>query len=448
MATLRQVLVDDTDPSVQYGPEGWFVADPSKLNLGNFGPIYNATSHATTSSNSTLSYSFNGTSILVQGTIDTSTDANNVTDPTWDCFVDGIKLPPAKPSQFPENNWPLCQQDTIASGSHVLTIQVKSQGQAFYFDSLVYTPILDAVFPSAVLIYADGDTALNYSSGWKEAGEQVTQTQNAQVTLNFHGTSATLIGHIPEQFPPNATSASYTIDGGTPITFPLHGLPSAQSPTQFNSLFFTTPTLSDGFHSLTVTHDGDIDHTPLAVKYFYVTNTTGMSLVQPSVSFPGPSAAATSPTSPSSSSRRSRTGVIAGGVVGGLVLLVLLAVLCFWRRKRKTRDLEEAATNPYSMAMADGAPPRALLSGGFSETSGTSELGSVPRGYKQMPVAPSSAVRGGSDVPGRPSLGKGVYTTSAPVVLRHEDSGIRQIVPPSSATAPEIVELPPGYSLT
>lgn len=57
---LRQVLVDDTDPSIQYGPEGWFVADPSKLNVGNFGPIYNATSHATTSSNSTLSYSFNG----------------------------------------------------------------------------------------------------------------------------------------------------------------------------------------------------------------------------------------------------------------------------------------------------------------------------------------------------------------------------------------------------
>lgn len=173
-----------------------------------------------------------------------------------------------------------------------------------------------------------------------------------------------------------------------------------------------------------------------------------MSLVQPSVSFPGPSAATTSPTSPSSSSRRSRTGVIAGGVVGGLVLLALLAVLCFWHRRRKTRDLEAAATNPYPMAMADGAPPRALLSRGSSETSGTSELGSVPRVYKQMPVAPSSVVRGGSDVLGRPSLGKGVYNTSAPVVLRHEDSGIRQIVPPSSGTAPEIVELPPGYSLT
>ncbi|KAF8153535.1 hypothetical protein K438DRAFT_2078842 [Mycena galopus ATCC 62051] len=432
--TLRQVLVDDTDPAIQYGPEGWFVADPSNLNAGNFGPIYNGTSHATTLSNSTFSYSFNGTSILVQGTIDISTDVNNVTDPTWNCLVDGIKLPPTKTFQFQENNWPLFQ----------------SQGQAFYFDSLVYTPTLDAMFPSAVLIYTDGDTALNYSSGWMEAGEQVTQTKDAQVTLNFHGTSATLIGHISNEFSPNATSASYTIDGGAPITFPLRGLPSAQSDTQFNSLFFTTPTLSDGFHTLTVTNGGDIDHTPLAVKYFYVTNTTGTSLMQTSVSFPGPSAT-TTPTSPSNSSntpRHSRTGVIAGGVIGGLVLLgVLLVVLCACRRKRKTRDLEEAATNPYPLAMADSALPRAVLSVASSETGQTSELSSAPRVYKQMPIAPSSAVRSVSHVLGRPSLGKGVYRTSAPVVLQQEDSGIRWVAPPSSVTAPEIVELPPGYSL-
>ncbi|KAF7368604.1 hypothetical protein MVEN_00184300 [Mycena venus] len=440
--TLRKVLVDDTDPSIQYGSEGWFVADPSTLIHGNFGPIYNATSHATTSSNSTLSYSFNGTSILVQGTIDMSTDANNVTDPSWDCLVDGIKIP-SKTFQFQENNWPLCQQDNIASGSHVLTIQVKSQGQAFYFDSLVYTPTLDAVFPSVVLIYTDGDTALNYSSGWKEDGAQLTQTQNAQVTLNFHGTSASLIGYVPHQYPPNATSASYTIDGGIPITFPLYGLsPSNQNTTQYNSLFFTTPTLSDGFHSLTVTHGGDIDHTPLAVNYFYVTNTTGTSLVQTSA--PSPTSSSNSNTLP----RRSRTGIIAGGAIGGLVLLALLAVLCFWRRKRKTRDVEEAATNPYPMVMADGVPPRTLLSGGSSKTGGTSELRSAPQVYKQVPVAPSSAVRGVSELLGRPYLSKDVYQTSAPVILQHEDSGIRQIAPPSSATASEIVELPPGYSLT
>jgi hypothetical protein len=129
-----------------------------------------------------------GTSILVQGTIIVSTDANNVTDPTWSCAVDGIPIRNPDPTfGSPENNWPLCEQDTISSGQHVLTVQVTSKGQAFYFDSLIYTPPPDALFQSAVLIYADGDPALSYSPGWKEAGEQVAQTAGTQVTLSFHG---------------------------------------------------------------------------------------------------------------------------------------------------------------------------------------------------------------------------------------------------------------------
>lgn len=129
-----------------------------------------------------------GTSILVQGTIIVSTDANNVTDPTWSCAVDGRPIRNPDPTfGSPENNWPLCELDTISSGQHVLTVQVTSKGQAFYFDSLIYTPPPGAVFQSAVLIYPDGDPALSYGPGWKEAGEQVAQTAGTQVTLSFHG---------------------------------------------------------------------------------------------------------------------------------------------------------------------------------------------------------------------------------------------------------------------
>jgi hypothetical protein len=113
---------------------------------------------------------------------------NNVTDPTWNCFVDGKEIRSPNPTfNSPENNWPLCEQSGIAPGLHLLEIQVQSRGQPFYLDSLVYTPTPDEVFSSAVLIYTDGDPAIHYSSGWKEDGEQLTQTQNAQVTLTFHG---------------------------------------------------------------------------------------------------------------------------------------------------------------------------------------------------------------------------------------------------------------------
>jgi hypothetical protein len=59
-AFVRTVVVDDTDLAISYGSEGWFVADPSVLTKGNWGPIYNGTSHATASANSTLSFPFTG----------------------------------------------------------------------------------------------------------------------------------------------------------------------------------------------------------------------------------------------------------------------------------------------------------------------------------------------------------------------------------------------------
>ncbi|KAJ7439766.1 hypothetical protein FB451DRAFT_145463 [Mycena latifolia] len=444
--TIRQVLVDDTDAAIQYGPVGWFPADPSTLTGGNFGPIYNGTSSATTS-NSNLTFAFNGTSILVQGTIKVATDANNATDPTWSCLVDGITIPSPDPTfSSQENNWPLCRQDTIASGSHVLTVQVTSKGRPFFLDSLVYTPPENALFESAVLIYPHWDPTINFTSGWKEDGEELTQTQNAQVTLSFHGTSASLLGHIPNQYPPNATSASYTIDGGAPVTFPLKGLASAQSSTQYNSLLFTTPTLSNGPHNLTVTHSGDVDHTPLVVKWFYVTNTTSDPLVSQQ---PVSSGTMPSPTSSSSPSitpiSRSKTGAIVGEVVGSLILLALLAGLFVWRhRKRRRRGTGGAlaSAEPYSITRAEAGlhpGPDAETSTGYY--SGTS----APRTSKR-PGVHTSFARGAADIITSPTRSKGASLTPAPAVLQHQDSGVRLNGSSTPPTAGEVVELPPGYT--
>ncbi|KAJ6580520.1 hypothetical protein DFH09DRAFT_1275671 [Mycena vulgaris] len=180
MATAlpRQVVVDDTDPAIQYGAQGWFVADPSRLQAGNFGPIYNGTS-TTASTDSSFSFAFNGTSILVQGSIIVSTDANNVTDPTWSCTVDGIEINNPNPTfPFPENNWALCEQDTMTLSPHNLTVQIKSKGQPFYFDSLIYTPPPDAFIQSAVLLYSDVDPALSYTTVCVRHGSRVGSVDN------------------------------------------------------------------------------------------------------------------------------------------------------------------------------------------------------------------------------------------------------------------------------
>ncbi|KAJ7842065.1 hypothetical protein B0H13DRAFT_1731810 [Mycena leptocephala] len=312
---LRQRVIDDTGPNIQYGPHGWFMADLSTLNRGNFGPIFQGTSHAATS-NSTLSYTFSGTAIEVYGTIMVSTDANNVTDPTWECFVDERKIDNPDPTfKFPENNWLLCHQPQISSGSHVLTIDVQSKGRAFYFDYLVYTPPPDASFESAVLIYPATDPSVSFGSGWSTfGGEYGTTTNGAQVILNFLGTSASLYGFVPNELPHNSTWATYSIDGGPPVNFTLGGLNS--STTSYNNILFTTPTISNEPHNLVVTYGGDGHHTPLVVQKFYVTNTTSAESISGSGS-PLPSSALPSPSS-NPSAKRTPAGAIAGSIIGGM----------------------------------------------------------------------------------------------------------------------------------
>ncbi|KAJ6580513.1 hypothetical protein DFH09DRAFT_1275669 [Mycena vulgaris] len=239
--------------------------------------------------------------------------------------------------------WQLCRQNNVTLGQHALEVQVKSKGQPFYFDSLIYTP---APTPSFY-----GDPALSYSPGWKHDGQAVAQTANMQVTLNFHGTLTTLIGISPNEYPPNTSSASYTTDGGAPVTFAPKGLASATDSSKLNTILFTTPTLPDGSHNLAVIYGGDLDHTPLGVKQFYVTNTTSL-VSQISVSTSeGPSAATQSAEIPTGSAvRRSHAGPIAGGVVADVLMLALLAAVYFWLLRRKRRDAAELSASVYPVA--------------------------------------------------------------------------------------------------
>ncbi|KAJ7089063.1 hypothetical protein C8R44DRAFT_818741 [Mycena epipterygia] len=390
-APLRQRVIDDTDPTIQYGANGWFVANPSTLNVGNFGPIYNGTSHGTSTSNSSVSFSFNGTSIRVYGTIMVSTDSNNVTDPTWDCFVDEITISNPQPTfKFPENNWVLCDQPQIASGPHVLTIQVQSKGQAFYLDDLVYTPTADAGEGSSTLIYPNTDPAVSFGSGWTTfGGENATQTRGAEVALNFQGTSASLYGFVPTELPHNSTFASYTVDGGAPVNFTLHGLSSPQSATSYNVILFTTPTLPSGEHNLVVTHGGNSSQTPLVVGGFYVANNNILAS-NSSTSSTSPSSASHTASPTSSPSKSSSTGAIVGGVVGGLLLLALLAGLAFWHRTRRRRVTEDTSAQPFPMSMADGDAPS------FAPPPSGNPYAYSPLSKSVYPIPPTEDFRSGA----------------------------------------------------
>ncbi|KAJ6562501.1 hypothetical protein B0H19DRAFT_1375565 [Mycena capillaripes] len=393
---LERIVVDDTDPAIQYGPTGWFVADSTKLNnIGNYGPVYNGTSHSAVT-NASLSFPFNGTSISVLGTIAVTADANNVTDPAWDCFVDDVKIDNPNPTfPFPENNWPLCGQDQIASGTHTLTIQVQSKGQPFYFDQILYTPLSTVNYDGAVLEYLNSDPAVSFGTGWRQWDTHlnVTQTNGAQVALNFHGTAVSLFGYIPHELPHNSTSGSYTIDGGSPVPFTLPGL-AAQSATVYNALMFKTNTLTPATHNLVVTYAGDTSKTPLAVGAFYVTNTS-----TPSSGTSTSDAPANSPSSDSSNStvttekKSSPVAAIVGGTIGCLAVLALIVGLIFWCRRRRRREAESVrriSANPFTMSATDTTPASAAATQ-YTYASVPADMHGYPYAQPETPGTPVPA---------------------------------------------------------
>ncbi|KAJ7216386.1 hypothetical protein GGX14DRAFT_315427, partial [Mycena pura] len=347
MSTPRRIVVDDTDPTIKYGPNQWFPHDPNQLQVGNLGQIWNDTSHSTSSNGATLTFPFNGTSISVLGSIIIATNPDGSTDPSYVCLVDNEKIDNGtNPAfAFPENNWLLCNQSALQPGPHELTIRVQTHTQPFYLDSIYYTPTPDISYDGAVLEYLSSDPAITYGSGWEffpvEDHENITQTKGSQVSIDFRGTALTLVGYVPQELPHNATTASYAVDGGAPTTFTLTGLPPDGTTTGFNVPIFSIDHLAPAQHNVVVTYEGDSTKTPLVVQTFFVTNSTTAAAAAAAASPPSSSGNPPAASSPSGSAQtaaaHSSAGAIAGGLVAGLAVLAALAGLLFWWLRRRAR---------------------------------------------------------------------------------------------------------------
>src|ERR1700733_3093834 len=81
-------------------------------------------------------------------------------------------------------------------------------------------------------------------------------------------------GRIPSGYPHLPSMATYSVDDGDPVPFRLAGLPGGSNSTLYNQLFFSTPQLPPGPHSLLVTHGGNNLQTPLSIDYILVTNSS------------------------------------------------------------------------------------------------------------------------------------------------------------------------------
>ncbi|KAG6841407.1 hypothetical protein C0991_011301 [Blastosporella zonata] len=337
----RKVVVDDSDANLTY-TGGWIQEQRGSYDhYGNFGPTYLSTTHST-SSGGILTFPFNGTSIQVYGTTAVSGT------PTWDCYVDGIKFASEAVFTTTENNWSLCELDVIADGQHELTVNVTSTNATFAFDWLSYTPSPNASLASAVVQIDHTDPALNFSStGWSELnGRASTNVTGSQVQFDFIGSSLSWVGYIPVELSQAAANGTYTIDGGSPISFELTGLNSSATSSVYYQTFFTTQDLAQGPHTIMITHNGGSDQTPLTMDYLLVTNSSSASSETIS-----PTPQVTAVAAGSSVHIGAIVGIIAGAV------LLIAAIVAFLLIRRCKRSQRNDGSHPYDLSEPDTFDP-------------------------------------------------------------------------------------------
>ncbi|KIJ44148.1 hypothetical protein M422DRAFT_30652 [Sphaerobolus stellatus SS14] len=460
MSNQRRIVVDDTDSDIRY-TGSWVLDQTGDLNKGgNFGPVYRNSVHSANTSDASFSYSFNGTSIDIWGSNNIANNSGVIT-PSWACYIDNIKLPDQAPFQFFENNWVLCSQDKLVDGPHELTVNVSTTGQHFYFDYIEYLPSSTVSLSSKTLNVDHLDPAIQYGAGWQDLGSTANMTSVAgtELTFEFIGTSLSWLGFIPTELPHNASNATFSVDGGSPATFRLPGLTSDSSNTIYNQVFFTTPNLTMGKHTLKVVHLGSRAQTPLTLTNMFLINGTFPSTPSNTQITQASSSSITPNQSVNSDSHKTTIGAIIGVVLGGLALLLIIGGVLVWMRRQ--RNHREARTRPRLEVDEMGyhslpAPPVPFVvdaqpQGEFTQRTFSGPVSTATRSTSVYPDSsdpsrerPAIREKRGHLVTSSvtsTSTDLVSSTTSRPSrVVHHEDSGLR--IP-----GPEPVEeVPPSYT--
>ncbi|KAF8808416.1 hypothetical protein BYT27DRAFT_7096793 [Phlegmacium glaucopus] len=366
----RQVIVDDTNPDIQYsGP--WFLVQNTQLNTGNFGTPFQNTLHGV-NVDANFSYAFNGSAVTVMGTSIT-TNTSGTQDPTWECFVDNKSIGWNTVLPYVEmNNWIFCQDNQLQDGPHVLTVGAKVANQnTFWFDQIQYLPSANVSLDQSILRIDSTNPELVYDSGWRvwEDFVYLTQVTGASFTYVFTGVDASFIGYLPANFPLIASTATYSVDGQAPINFSV----PIGAPRLYNQILFQIGHMSLAQHKLVVTYQGNSGTAPLAIDYFVVSVSPVLAGVPGTTAIASTAIASTGV--PSSSSdpnipsnigigpkKSPPVGIIVGVVVGVTVPLLLLLLLyirrCNKQKKREPTQMGEASSPGNISSSVGSMSPR------------------------------------------------------------------------------------------
>ncbi|KAJ7586737.1 hypothetical protein C8J56DRAFT_1052079 [Mycena floridula] len=195
-----------------------------------------------------------------------------------------------------------------------------------------------------------------------------TTTPGDYLQFGYTGTNLTLYGVFPWN-QPGTYRFTVSVDGGTPLPFQFSSLAAAASGPQINFPLFTTGKLDAGDHTILVNLT-ECDSSTLIVDYIAYEPSFSSWSTMPNISlpslgsqgtttFPGAATGNTTPVT-TSGSKKTPVGAIAGGVVGAWVLLTLLGLFLFWRRKYQRKEKPSAFTDqrdPGSFLREKDVPP-------------------------------------------------------------------------------------------
>ncbi|GJJ15937.1 hypothetical protein Clacol_010216 [Clathrus columnatus] len=389
----RAIILENDDSSITYVGE-WTTVQASTVNtFGNFGPALSTTLHSTTTTSSFI-FPFDGSSMTVFGTVNIA-NFSTTPNPTWKCSVDGISLGPPNLFQFPQNNWPLCNAGTIPDGSHQLVVNVSSDGMPFYLDYIEYRPSSNVSLENSLIEINNGDSAIDYISGWSALGTTANQTLDPSglVNVTFVGIQLSWYGFIPTEESHNASSGEYSIDGAPFAPFQLIGLSSANAATAFNQRFFITPTLEMGNHVLSARYTGSRGQTPFTLDYLIIANGS-FPISNGGTNVTGTHSSNPTPISDAKTSS-SNVGTIIGGVIGAIVgvAIVIIIVFVWFKFKRKprqgqgryssnlrgimpfyTQDQDQDQDRPLPALPSSSSPPLSILAQPPTQTTSFSKL--------------------------------------------------------------------------
>ncbi|KAF5393491.1 hypothetical protein D9757_000460 [Collybiopsis confluens] len=356
IAIPRLVVIDDTDPEIQYSPASAFSLDSQGTldGQGWGGPVWNKTITGTTT-NASFSYVFNGT--FVRTIIAAQGSSYH-----WNCTVDDHLISSFSVNTTQITNYIGCDSGGTLEGlkgPHTLNMDLHfspsndTSTQSIWLDSIEYQPLPEDSLDSVTMRIHNSDPSVMYSNssgGWSWQGFESNSTGRTGTSMNFefNGSSVSLYSVIfgwPTLY--NASTAFYTIDGNSSSDFDLPGSKQAPSLNSYANILnyplFTVTNLSESSsHNIQVAtaFNGTTFPQWLTIDYF-------MIRTNPAVSSP-PAQSANSST-PDNGQVSNSVGPIVGGVLGGLIALAALVSLIFLYIRRRRRQ------NSYSGMMLDSA---------------------------------------------------------------------------------------------